>query len=76
MILPDKNTTLSTSLLGVGAMILKDLQSPHTVSSLWDKASKQTKLITFEKFCLVLDFLYSVNLIRYSDGIISLIPNI
>lgn len=69
MILPNKNIILSNSLLGLGLIILKKLNSKETVSSLWSK-TRGEKINTFEKFILVLDFLYALNLIKLSDNLI------
>lgn len=71
MIMPDKNTPLSSSLLGYGAIVLQNLQSNQTISSLWEKVSSQDNYYTFEKYCLTLDVLFTVNLIRYDKGIIT-----
>lgn len=69
MILPNKNIILSNSLLGLGTIILKKLNHKETVSSLWSK-TRGGKINTFEKFVLVLDFLYSLNLIKITDSLI------
>ncbi len=62
--------SLSNSLLGLGAVILENLHSNQTVSSLWEKISNQDSYCTFEKYCLSLDVLFAINLIRYNNGVI------
>ena len=71
MILPDKNITLSNSLIGLGSKILIELSTPQTVSSLWEKVYKRyLEIRTFERFVLTLDLLYIMGLIEFENGII------
>ena len=70
MILPDKNIQLNFSLLNCGAIILKEMCEPQTMSCLWDKVKKHEELINYEKFLLTLDFLYMINAITLRDGFI------
>ncbi|MBI5076038.1 MAG: hypothetical protein HZB62_12840 [Nitrospirae bacterium] len=71
MIFPDKNITLSNSLIGVGSKIIIELSTPQTVSSLWEKARKKyLEVRTFERFVLTLDLLYALGLIELENGII------
>jgi hypothetical protein len=69
MILPNKNIILTNSLLGLGLIVLNYLNAKETTSSLWSKVRGE-KINTFEKFVLVLDFLYTVKLISIDDGLI------
>lgn len=75
MILPDKNITLPNSILGIGSDIITVLEVPQTVTSLWEKTRRIRKIgddaITFEKFILTLDFLYTMGLIEYNKGLVS-----
>lgn len=71
MILPDKNLRLQNSLLGVGSALLPMLNVPQSVSELWDKArTQQEHTISFEKFVLALDFLYTVELVEIRDNLV------
>jgi hypothetical protein len=70
MILPDKNISLSSSLLGMGSRITTELSVPQTVSSLWEKARTCEEIKTFEKFVFTLDLLYLLGLIELDKGII------
>lgn len=71
MILPDKNITLSNSLLGIGSKILTELAVPQTVSSLWEKVRrKYSEIKTFEKFVLTVDLLFALGLIEFDEGIV------
>jgi hypothetical protein len=75
MILPDKNILLQYSILGSGANILKVLNKPETVSSLWEKLKNEREIQSFEKFVLTLDFLYAMNIVELSNGLIALKAN-
>ena len=70
MIYPDKTIELKYTLLGVGSMVLSELDSPQTTSSLWERVKTHEETGTFEKFILTLDFLYLLGLIRMNEGLI------
>lgn len=70
MIYPDKTIELKYTLLGIGSLILSELITPQTVSSLWEKVRTREEIGTYEKFVLTLDFLYLTELIDIDEGII------
>lgn len=70
MILPDKTIKLKYSLLGAGSVILKKLEIPQTVSSLWERVKNFDEIKTFDKYLLILDFLYMLNLIDFKEGLL------
>lgn len=71
MILPNKHLKLSNSILNIGAVLLEDLNYKQTVTLLWDKARIQPEILTFERFTLGLDLLFTLGLINFSvDGLI------
>ena len=71
MILPSKNISLANSILGGGSLILSELSSEQTISSLWEKSKKYPEINSFEKFVTVLDVLYILGSLEFQDGIIS-----
>lgn len=75
MIKPDKNIKLSYSLIGVGALILPQIVSPTTISSLWQKLKCYDEITSFEKFVLTLDFLFMCNLITFENGLLVRVKN-
>lgn len=72
MILPNKNIKLSQSLLGTGAIVLEEIKSGQTVSSLWEKVKSYNQIQAFEKFVLTLDLLYALNLIVINEGLLKM----
>lgn len=70
MILPSKHIPISRCLLNNGAVILNELKTPNTVSSLWEKTRNIPEISTFEKFVLILSMLYSIEAIELSDGLL------
>jgi hypothetical protein len=70
MILPDKHSKLSNSLIGVGATILKNMDGANTVSSLWNRVRSLPEISNFEKFTIVLDFLFAIGVIDFQDGLL------
>lgn len=70
MILPTKHLKLSNSLLSAGAVLLKIIDEPKTVSLLWDKTKSMPEIRTFERFTLSLDFLFIMGIVDFKDGLI------
>lgn len=70
MILPTKHIKLSSSLLNLGSLLLKQIDRTQTVSLLWDKARILPEIKTFERFTLGLDLLYTLDLIGFKEGLI------
>jgi len=70
MILPDKTIKLKYSFLGAGSRILIELERPQTVSSLWEKVRNFDEIKTFDRYLLILDFLYILDLIDFREGLL------
>lgn len=70
MILPTKHIKLSNSLLSLGAVILKNIDSNHTVSSLWTSTHTLPEVKTFERFTLGLDFLFMIGAVNFHEGLL------
>jgi len=70
MILPNKHSKLSSSIIGVGATVLNYLDTSTTVSSLWYQVRELLEIYSFEKFTLTLDFLYTIGAIEFSEGLL------
>lgn len=68
MILPTKHITVDNSLIGLGALVLSQLDEPASVSVLWQEMRESPQIATFERFTLTLDLLYLMNVIEYRDG--------
>jgi len=69
-ILPDKTIRLQYSLLGVGGVLVRYMNGPETVTSLWNKVRNLDGLNTYEKYISGLTLLYSLNAIRLENGIL------
>ena len=70
MILPSKYIPEDQALLGVGAVILRYLERPQTVTSLWDKVRDEGAVGTFERFVVALDLLHITGVVVLSRGMI------
>jgi len=70
MILPDKTIKLKYSFLGAGSRILIELERPQTVSSLWEKVRNFDEIKTFDRYLLILNFLYILDLIDFREGLL------
>ncbi|WP_367118947.1 ABC-three component system middle component 6 [Methanoculleus sp.] len=70
MILPSKHISEEQALLGVGAVLLRNLDQPQTVTSLWDRVRDDRSIGTYERFVLALDLLHIMGVINLSQGIL------
>ena len=76
MILPTKHIRPDRSLLGVGAQVLEMLDSPMTMSKLWDEfrirrsGTGPDAPISYRWFVLALDLLYLVGALDLKRGLI------
>jgi hypothetical protein len=70
MILPTKHISPEASLLGIGARILADLHQPRTVTNLWERLRDDDGIVTFDRFCLAVTFLHTVNLLRLDGDVL------
>jgi hypothetical protein len=71
MLLPTKGITPSRALLTVGATVIGLLESPTTVSGLWERFSQANRSagpkdkITFDWFAMALTMLFALNIVGY-----------
>ena len=70
MILPDKHTRVSSSLLNVGAVLLYLMRPSQTVTELWCRARARPEVGTFDRFVLGLDLLFMLGAVSYKDGMV------
>ena len=70
MILPSKHISEEQALIGVGAVVLRHLERPQTVTSLWDKVRDDRAVGNFERFVLALDLLHITGVINLTQGMI------
>jgi hypothetical protein len=70
MILPTKHIPQNEALIGVGATMLAHLNTPVTVSGLWERLRTEPNVGTFERFVLASNLLYLIGAIDMKDGLI------
>ena len=70
MILPSKHISQDQALIGVGAILLKEIDQPQTVTSLWETVREEDAIGTFERFVLALDMLHIIGAINLENGLI------
>ncbi len=78
MILPSKHLSQSQALLTFGAMILDNLRTPKTVSSLWEEFRKRdfaddvvSVPQNYDWFILALDLLFIIHAVELEDGLLT-----
>lgn len=74
MILPNKHLSGSESLIGLGALLLLQMNRPTTISSLWSKVRERAEIGSFERFTVTLDFLFSIGAIDFEGDFIRKLP--
>ena len=70
MILPTKHLELNDSLLGGGSVVLSHLNRALTISALWEKVRRESDIGNFQRYTLILDFLFAIGAIEISEGMI------
>lgn len=76
MILPSKHLSQDRALLTVGAVILRQLSQPVTVSALWEQMAraaagdKASLPMRYDGFVLALDLLFLMGAIDLRDGLL------
>lgn len=70
MILPDKYIPSHHSLIGIGALIIRCLDRPKTVTVLWSELKAFPEVRTFERLVLSLDLLYIIGALDIEDGLL------
>ena len=71
MIFPSKYIHESSSLLGASAELLKNMDTPKTVTELWFISRGNDSIVNYQRFVLALDLLYMMGVISFSDGLIT-----
>jgi hypothetical protein len=77
MILPSKHLSQDRALLTVGAVILRHLSAPVTVSALWEQVSRSSRDQTapsplrYDAFVLALDLLFLMGAIELREGLLA-----
>lgn len=72
MILPTKHLAPGESLLGVAALLLRELQTPRSVNELWENVREIPGLGTFDRYTLALDLLFIMGLATFRRGRLTL----
>lgn len=70
MILPTKHISPQHSILGAGATILQYLDSPQTVSALWERVRAFPETRVYWRFVSALDLLFAIGVLDLTDGLI------
>lgn len=76
MILPSKHLSQDRALLTVGAVILRHLSQPLTVSALWEQMprsagqQKAASPVRYDAFVLALDLLFLVGAVEVHNGLL------
>jgi hypothetical protein len=70
MILPTKHISEDQALIGIGALLLKEIKQPQTVTGLWERVRSYQMVGTFERFVLALNMLYILGAITLTNGMI------
>ena len=82
MILPSKHLSERRALISVGSLILAELESPRSVSELWEKVragrndDDDRSAISFDWFTLAVTFLFAIQAVELQeDGQLCVLPS-
>ncbi len=70
MILPTKNIKLENSILYLSGLLLNQIHETDTVSSLWERFKLSSCNSSFNRFTIMLSFLYMIGAVKMEDGIL------
>lgn len=71
MIVPTKHLRPQDCLLASGAVVLKALRQPCSISDLWAHLREDSTVASYERLVLTLDLLFILGAIEYTDGVLS-----
>jgi hypothetical protein len=71
MILPTKHLPPRRSLIGIGGLLIQQIDRPRTVTSLWDASRLLPDVGSFERFVLALDFLFAIGAVSLKEGMLT-----
>lgn len=69
-LMPDKHVSLGSSILGVGATILRKLDKPSTITGLWDRCRASDEIATFQRFASGLSFLFAIGAVTIENEVL------
>ena len=69
-LLPDKHVSVASSLLGVGAAILRRLDQPSSITGLWERCRQSEEIATFSRFALGLDLLFTIGAVQIENEVL------
>ena len=70
-LLPNKHVPANRSLVGIGALVLRHLERPSNVSTLWESIKENQEVATYANFVLSLDYLFAIGALDYEHGTLS-----
>lgn len=74
MLLPTKGVSAERALMTIGSELLEILETPRSISSLWEQYKTQQggsgvlDHVTFDWFSLALSSLFAINLVEWSSS--------
>ena len=71
MILPRKHLPLDLTLLAIGAQIIDVLDRPSTVEELWARSRREWGVVSFDRFCAALTFLYVIDIVDHEADLLT-----
>ena len=69
-VLPTKYVPIDSSILGVASILLSDLGSNDTVSTLWDRVRTMPQIRTFDRYAEALTLLFAARIVDLRRGIL------
>ena len=67
---PSKYIPVSHSLIGVASLLAASMSSNDTVSSLWDRVRKDSRVRTFDRYAEALSLLFAGGMLQLESGVL------
>ena len=67
-VLPNKYVPLESSILGVASIIAASWRPNDTVSTLWDRVSKDERVRTYDRYADALTLLFAGGIVEFNMG--------
>ena len=69
-VLPTKYVPIDSSILGVASILLGDLGSNDTISTLWDRVRTMPQVRSFDRYAEALTLLFAARIVDLRRGIL------
>jgi hypothetical protein len=71
-LLPTKYVPIEYSIIGVASLLLSQMRTNDTISTLWDRVNDEPQVRTFDRYADALTLLFAANLLDLRRGMLAI----